>query len=323
MKLSDYAKQVGVTYKTAWQWWKAGQLDAYQLPTGTIIVREPQTAPSGVALYARVSSADQQDDAMRQMQRLRDYAAARGYSVVAEVIEIASGLNDERPKLKKVLTDPRVGVIVVEQRDRLTRFGYGFIATLLEQQGRRGEAISPRDTGDGLVDDFVAVITSMGARMDGRPNSTRRAERIPACVRHLIHSDVEGAPSAHALPVTPPLRPNYGRLTGSVVVVHDRIQLPRLGRLRLKEHGYLPVAGVKILSATVSEQAGALVRLGPGGAGTSGASQHWPGSGRRPGHQDARDLLGWHRYSQSQTPQASAEEAQATAPGRELQAERQ
>ena len=72
MKLSEYAKQVGVTYKTAWQWWKAGQLDAYQLPTGTIIVREPQVAASGVALYARVSSADQQDDAVRQMQRLRE-----------------------------------------------------------------------------------------------------------------------------------------------------------------------------------------------------------------------------------------------------------
>ena len=78
MKLSDYAKQVGVTYKTAWQWWKAGQLDAYQLPTGTIIVREPQTAASGAALYARVSSADHMEDAMRQMQRLRAYAAARG-----------------------------------------------------------------------------------------------------------------------------------------------------------------------------------------------------------------------------------------------------
>src|SRR5215471_14926501 len=101
MKLSAYAKQVGVTYKTAWQWWKAGQLDAYQLPTGTIIVREPQTAPAaGVALYARVSSADQKDDATRQMQRLRDYAAARGYQVTAEVTEIASGLNDDRPKLK-------------------------------------------------------------------------------------------------------------------------------------------------------------------------------------------------------------------------------
>jgi putative transposase len=46
------------------------------------------------------------------------------------------------------------------------------------------------------------------------------------------------------------------RLTGSIVVFPDAIQLPRLGRLRVKERGYLPTAGVKILSATVSEQAG-------------------------------------------------------------------
>ena len=193
MKLSDFAKQVGVTYKTAWQWWKAGQLDAYQLPTGTIIVREPQVAASGVALYARVSSVDQKDDAVRQMQRLREYGAARGYPVVAEVTEIASGLNDERPKLKKVLTNPKVGVIVVEHRDRLTRFGYGYIATLLAQQGRRVEAIYPSDTGDGLVDDFVAVITSMAARIYGRRTSKRRAERIRACVEHVMQSDSEDA----------------------------------------------------------------------------------------------------------------------------------
>jgi putative transposase len=46
------------------------------------------------------------------------------------------------------------------------------------------------------------------------------------------------------------------RLTGSIVIFPKAIQLPRLGRLRLKEKGYLPTAGVKILSATVSEQAG-------------------------------------------------------------------
>jgi putative resolvase len=186
MRLSAYAKQVGVTYKTAWQWWKDGRLDAYQLPTGTVVVREPHHAPSGVALYARVSSSDQKDDAVRQLQRLRDYAAARGYPVVAEVTEIASGLNDERPKLTKLLTDPRVGVMVVEHRDRLTRFGYHYIATLLEQQGRRVEAIYPSDTGDGLVDDFVAVITSMAARIYGRRNSKRRAAQIKACVERVM-----------------------------------------------------------------------------------------------------------------------------------------
>jgi predicted site-specific integrase-resolvase len=186
MKLSEYAKQVGVTYKTAYQWWKAGQLDAYQRPTGTIIVREPKPTAAGAALYARVSSADQKDEVTRQIRRLRDYAAARGYQVVAEVTEIASGLNEERPKLRKLLTDARVGVLVVEHKDRLTRFGYGYIATLLEHEGRRVEAVFPRDTGDGLVDDFVAVITSMAARIYGRRKAKRRAAQIQACVKQCI-----------------------------------------------------------------------------------------------------------------------------------------
>jgi putative resolvase len=186
MKLSDYAKAVGVTYKTAYKWWKAGQLDAYQVPTGTIIVRETKPSATGVALYARDSSADQQAAVARQLQRLRDYAAARGYHVVAEVTEIASGLNDERPKLKQLLTDQRVGVIVVEQRDRLTRFGYGFIATLLEHQGRRVEAIFPSDTGNELVDDCVAIITRMATRLYGRRTAKRRAEQIQACVKRCV-----------------------------------------------------------------------------------------------------------------------------------------
>ena len=39
MKLSDYAKSLGVCYKTAWNMWKPGELDAYQLPSGTILVK--------------------------------------------------------------------------------------------------------------------------------------------------------------------------------------------------------------------------------------------------------------------------------------------
>jgi len=46
------------------------------------------------------------------------------------------------------------------------------------------------------------------------------------------------------------------RLTGAIHIFEHAIQLPRLGRLRLKERGYLPVEGVHILSATVSERAG-------------------------------------------------------------------
>jgi len=49
-------------------------------------------------------------------------------------------------------------------------------------------------------------------------------------------------------------RPSF-RLTGSIRVSERHIQLPRLGKLRLKEAGYIP-QGAKVLSATVSERAG-------------------------------------------------------------------
>src|SRR2546425_1426084 len=193
MRLSAYAKQMGVSYKTAFRWWKAGKLNAYQLDTGTVIVREPlaSEAPTNVALYARVSSADQKEDLERQMQRLKDYAAARGYHVTKTVSELASGLNDSRPKLLKLLTDHAIGVLVVEHRDRLTRFGFNYLKQLMQMQGRRIEVIFPSDTDNDLVDDFIAIITSMASRIYGRRTSTRRAEKIKQCVEQAMKEEDE------------------------------------------------------------------------------------------------------------------------------------
>lgn len=194
MRLSVYAKKMGVTYKTAFRWWKAGRLDAYQMDTGTIIVREPATVQevTTVALYARVSSADQKEDLDRQMQRLKDYAASHGYQVSKMVSELASGLNDKRPKLMKLLTDASVGMIVIEHRDRLTRFGFHYIEQLMQMQGRRLEVIFPSDTGNDLVDDFIAVLTSMASRIYGRRTSKRRAEQIKQCVEQAMKAEDAG-----------------------------------------------------------------------------------------------------------------------------------
>jgi putative resolvase len=191
MRLSQYATKMGVSYRTAFRWWKAGKLDAYQLDTGTIIVREPVSAqvPANVALYARVSSADQNEDLERQMQRLKDYAAAKGYRVTRTVSELASGLNDSRPKFLKLLTDASIGTIVVEHRDRATRFGLAYIEQLMAMQGRRLEVIFPSDSDTDLMDDFIAVITSMASRIYGRRTSKRRAEKIKQCVEHAMQED--------------------------------------------------------------------------------------------------------------------------------------
>lgn len=50
--------------------------------------------------------------------------------------------------------------------------------------------------------------------------------------------------------------PGSFKLTGSIHVFEKAIQLPRLGKLRLKERSYLPKQGIHIMSATVSEKAG-------------------------------------------------------------------
>src|SRR3981189_454579 len=125
MKLSEWARGQGVSYRTALNWFHAGTLpvSARQLPTGTIVV-EPSAEPSGRAVaYCRVSSAEQRDDVGRQAGRGAEEAGNRGFTRDATVTGVGSGVTGNRATLGKILADPQVSGIVVEHRDRLARFG--------------------------------------------------------------------------------------------------------------------------------------------------------------------------------------------------------
>ncbi len=187
MKLSAYAHSLGISYRTAWRWFKAGKVAGFQADTGTIIVTEPivETTPTAahpkITIYTRVSAAENKDNLEGQAKRLTDYCAAKGYRVAAVVKEIGSGINDTRPKLLKLLTDPSVGLIVVEHKDRLMRFGFNYIEQLLAMQGRKIEVINLAENGkEDLVQDFVSIVTFFCARLYGQRRSKRRAERIIA-----------------------------------------------------------------------------------------------------------------------------------------------
>jgi len=54
---------------------------------------------------------------------LTQFCNAKGITVQEEIKEIGSGLNDQRKKLNKILTEGKAAKIVVEHKDRLTRFG--------------------------------------------------------------------------------------------------------------------------------------------------------------------------------------------------------
>lgn len=88
---------------------------------------------------------------------------------------------------------------MVEHRDRLTRFGFGYIEQWFTMQGRIIEVVFPEELNNDLVDDFVAIITSMASRIYGRRHSKLRAEKIKHCVEKVMeqelpdeHDDPEG-----------------------------------------------------------------------------------------------------------------------------------
>ncbi|MEH2196621.1 IS607 family transposase [Nostoc sp.] len=184
MKLSDYAKKAGVSYKTAHRWWKAGQLRGYQIPaTGTIIIEsdEPVESEKIALIYARVSSAEAKANLERQATRLTEYAIAKGYRIYKVVKEIGSGLNDNRKLLSGALQDENYNILVAEHRDRVTRFGLNYIKLLLEATGKKLEIVNDADNSkDELMQDLVSVITSFGQRIYGLRRAKRKTEKLIA-----------------------------------------------------------------------------------------------------------------------------------------------
>ena len=194
MKLSQYAKQQGFSYSTALRWRHQSVIRGYQAPSGTIIVEaeaKPHTREDRVAIYARVSSAEHRENLERQVERLVQYCTVRGYQVTQIVKEIASGVNDSRSKLLALLKDHQTTRIVVEHKDRLTRFGFRYLETLLELQGRTIEVVNvaENDKGD-LLADLVAIVYSFTARLYGQRRAKRKTERI---VRELQTEEKEKA----------------------------------------------------------------------------------------------------------------------------------
>lgn len=85
-------------------------------------------------------------------------------------------MNDRRRKLNKVLSDPTIGTIIVEHRDRLARMNAGLIESALNAQGRKLIVVDDTELDDDLVCDMTEVLTSFCARLYGRRAVKRKTD---------------------------------------------------------------------------------------------------------------------------------------------------
>lgn len=181
IRLQDWARQYGMSRLTAWRHYNAGrlppELQAHKIGGIVYVLANPHATEGKTVGYARVSSAEQKPHLETQANRLWAYAGQQGIELDGVITEIASGLNDKRPKLLKVLADPEVHTVIVEHRERLARFGVGMVAAMLQARGGQLLVVNPDEVQDDLVRDMTEILTCFCARLYGRRSAASKAKR--------------------------------------------------------------------------------------------------------------------------------------------------
>ena len=184
MSLAARAERNGVARVSAFRWFRAGVLPVPAQRVGRRILLDEPTGEADVrgrtAVYARVSSADQIADLVRQVARVTGWATTEQIPVDTVVTEVGSAPNGHRRKFLALLGDRSVGRIVVEHRDRFCGFGSEYVEAALAGQGRKLVVVDSSEVGDDRVADVTEILTSMGARVYGKRAAVNRGKRAGA-----------------------------------------------------------------------------------------------------------------------------------------------
>lgn len=179
MKLSTWCKLQGICYHTGFRWFHQGKIpNAIQMDNGTILINEPQQnfQDQNTYIYARVSNHDRKSQLETQIKRCEDFCIANGWAIQKTFKEIASGMNDSRPELLKLLRlKPKR--IVIENKDRLTRFGFNYIKELMPNTEIIIINNCAEDKED-LMKDLISVITSFCGKLYSIRRKTNKLKQI-------------------------------------------------------------------------------------------------------------------------------------------------
>jgi predicted site-specific integrase-resolvase len=166
IKLTEAAKRLGVNPWTLRRKLYAGKIPFKRSDTGHNFIPSwwidqqtgdmPASNDVRCAIYARESSSENKSALASQLDGLKRYAQAKGYAIQHVVTEFGSGVNDSRKKLESLLRKKDFDMLLVEHKDRLTRFGFNWFTVLCPF---RVEVVNhaENDTHD-LMDDLVAVL---------------------------------------------------------------------------------------------------------------------------------------------------------------------
>lgn len=185
------AKELGVSIPTLRRWEAEGKIQPERTPSGHrrydvaqlrgLKPYETSKTNRPTLCYARVSSHDQRDDLIRQVQLLEAFCAANGWTY--EVMQdLGSGLNYKKQGLQQLIRricSGSVGRLVLTNKDRLVRFGSELIFSLCETFNTEVVLINqgeqPLSFEEELGQDVLEIISVFSARLyGGRSHKNRK-----------------------------------------------------------------------------------------------------------------------------------------------------
>ena len=151
---------------------------------GIVNNKEKDNKEIVVATYARCSTPDQKahGDIERQSMRLFEYCTKHKYKVEYIIKDMGSGLNDKRKgfiKLYNLVVNKKTNKVIIEHKDRLTRFQYNLIEFFFNSYGVEIELLDKKEytEQEELVNDMMMLIASFS----GRLYSARAKENRKKC----------------------------------------------------------------------------------------------------------------------------------------------
>lgn len=197
---------LGVSISSLRAWERRGILIPNRTPTGHRryklsqiesfeIKKHQKASPDPVYLYARVSTQKQVDagNLDRQIGRLTEYAVNNGYIIHKVFKDIASGLNENREGLQKLLQTVRENsnnLIIIEYKDRLARFGFVYLERYITDFGGQIVIVEEKEVNEQqeLVEDLIAITTSFSARIYGKRGG-RVAKKLTEVIKMEVSAD--------------------------------------------------------------------------------------------------------------------------------------
>lgn len=199
--IGEFAKIIGKTEQTLRNWDKTGVLKPDHVAESGFRYYSNEQANHFFGLknndkqlkkmvigYCRVSSNKQKDDLERQIENVKAYMIAKGYSFDI-ISDIGSGINYNKKGLNQLIdkvTSSEVEKIVILYKDRLLRFGYELIETICEKYGTTIEIIdnTEKTQEQELVEDMIQIITVFACRLQGK-----RANKAKKFIDEVIKDD--------------------------------------------------------------------------------------------------------------------------------------